>query len=296
MGGSKASAPKPSDEERALQKEQTELLRMQKDLILQQQREGRSLAEFMGKKLGVKFEFDKKTGEIIGAKDTKWAREQAGTDREIKEMQGELLKLQLEEQTRQLDPEQNKRRLKIERLLEERTLNALQGKLPVDPALERDIREQKLTLKEQLQSQFGPGWETSSPAIEAMSRFDESANVLRSQARRGELTLAEQLGAVREQTGMQQAGVSGAFAGLQLPGVFGAETQPFMRDILGGVGAAAGGIGQVAGGFQMPIGAMQMNRQMQTQASIANSQQAGFWEALGGIGGGVASTLPFPWV
>lgn len=299
MGGRSAKAPKPSKEERALQEEQTKLLTMQRDLVLSQQRQQQVLLPLLGKQLGLEFKLNDK-GEIIGATQTKASLEEEKENENLRGMQRELLELQLKEQQNELDPKLNARKHEIERLLEERTLSALKGTLPVDPALERDIREQRLLLNQRLKEQFGPGFETSSPAIETLAKFDESVNVLRSQARRGELTLSEQLGSVRAGLGFQQAGVAAGSTQLNLPGIFGAGTQPFLKDLISSPSQAAGGLGQVAAGLQMPIGQFMTNRQMQLQASVANSQQPGFGEILGGIAGsiagGAASTLPFPWV
>src|SRR5262245_46760018 len=54
------------------------------------------------------------------------------------------------------------RRQQIESQLLDRSLAALSGTLPVDPALERSLSEGESTLRESLLKQIGPGFETSS--------------------------------------------------------------------------------------------------------------------------------------
>lgn len=351
MSGNDADVPEPSKEELGLLNEQTQLLRMQRDLVLSQQRQQQAILPVIAKGLGFNLKFNGK-GEVVGATPTKEAAsrdkmtqqlqeqtlqqlldprntknldlqarfmEQSLKDlldpknREIKGLQRELLELQLTEQKAQLTGPAAKRKREIERLLDERTLAGLKGNLPVDPALERDISDQEETLRQRLQEQFGPGYETSSPAIEALSKFEESSNVLRSQARRGELTLSEQLGAVRGGLGVQQAGlnIGAGSQGAGIPGLTspittggfafgvgqaGQAGMGALRDVLSIPGQAAGQLGSVAGGYSMPMGWFQGNRQMELNANIANSQQSGPMDIFGSILGGAASTLPFPWV
>ena len=81
----------------------------------------------------------------------------------------------------------------------ERTLAGLRGELPVDPALERDLANRKEEVKERLLRQLGPGFETSSPGIETLARFDEEAQVVRSAVRQGQLTTNEAVALGRTQ-------------------------------------------------------------------------------------------------
>ena len=89
---------------------------------------------------------------------------------------------------------QQRQQGQITDLLGKRTLAALKGELPVNPALLHDLATQEQTLKETLRSNLGPGWATSSPGIEAMASFDRTRNETLESARRGDIALGEQLG------------------------------------------------------------------------------------------------------
>src|SRR3990172_2008136 len=90
-------------------------------------------------------------------------------------------------------------RSQIEKGFLERTQAALAGQLPVNPALLSDLAENERTLRETLRRQLGPGFETSSPGIESLGEFGQRRSELLESARRGDLTLAEQLGISRQQ-------------------------------------------------------------------------------------------------
>jgi hypothetical protein len=76
----------------------------------------------------------------------------------------------------------------------ERYKKALAGELPVDPTLERALTEGEATLQEQIRRQFGPGGETSTPAIQTLQEYRKRATETRHAARRGEISAAEQHG------------------------------------------------------------------------------------------------------
>lgn len=318
------NVPKPTAEEKALQAEQTELLRAQREILLQTQSQQAALLPVFAESLGLSLKFDQ-AGNIIGAEQTPQAQRIEGLSQQLLEKslndlltessteatQKKLLDLQLAQLQEQLDPttETGIRNKEIERLLGERTLAALKGELPVDPALERDIAKQEQTLRDTLRSQLGPGYETSTPGIDAMQSFREGADVLRSQARRGELTLAEQLSAARSGVGLAlgqqtlgatQARVpgvdplsAGGFAFGTGQGVTGGEMN-LAQLISGQQLSLAGGLGQVAAGFQMPIGQMMKQREMQLSANIQNAQNDMMGlGALGSVFGTVLGMIPF---
>lgn len=309
--GSKVEVPEPTAEENALRVEQTNMLRMQRDILLTQQKQQNALMPLFAQQLGVKLKYDSK-GNIIGAtQDPKAARLQ-GMQQQVLEKslmdilhpernptlakQQKLLDLQLQAQTEALTGPQAEMDKEIKKLLGEKTLKGLRGELPVDPALERDITTQEQTLKDRLRSQLGAGYESSSAGIEALQKFGEGANVLRSQARHGEISLAEQLSLARQGADFAQGGANIAATQARLPGIdplssggfaFGLgqgdqQTSGTLRNVLAGPLGIAGGIGQVAGGFQMPIGQLMQQRQMQLDANIQNSQNS--MAGLGAIG------------
>ena len=155
----------------------------------------------------------------------------------------------------------------IETQLLQRSQKALRGELEVDPGLERGIAQNlRLTRQAGLQ-QVGPGWETSTPGIQAMAEQGQRAEELRYGARTGQLTLAEQLGLQREQANearqsrqFQQLG--GAFG---LPGTRGAGTSNYLSSL------------------SQALGLGQRERQGQFQANQFNAQQPSFMSEMLGI-------------
>jgi hypothetical protein len=164
--GSKVSVPKPTAEERELQKNQAELLALQRQIIEAQQRQNAILLPFLAEQEGYDIETDT-TGNI-----TKISKRFDPDDAKKKELESGLL---------------------------DRSLKALKGELPVDPGLEESLQKQEVDLRQRLASQLGPGYETSTPGIETLDQFFRTSEILRDGARTGQLTLAEQLGITREQ-------------------------------------------------------------------------------------------------
>lgn len=247
--------PGPSQAEQALQREQTELLRMQRDILTRQLREQQLLAPFLFEEAGVspiRNEPDPVTGSL--------------PDPELPE--GALIGFErLDDPTREL-------REDIERGFLERTQAALAGELPINPALETELSEQEERLREQLRRQVGPGFETSSPGIEALSEFQERATNLREAARRGDLTLAEQLGIARQ-------------------GANEAQIDSFLQRLIGvnqsGLPLAQG-FGGAAAGFGNAANFLRGDRMAQLQADIAGAQAGSqslgsLFEGVGTLGG-----------
>jgi hypothetical protein len=145
----------------------------------------------------------------------------------------------------------------IESELRGKTLKALRGELEVNPAVERELRRGEETLRERLRQQLGPGYETSTAGIEALSRYETGARETRYGVQRGELTLAESLGLARAQA--EQARLGGILqAGLGGVAAFG---QPGFQSNLGPAGLAAAYQsaalrGQAAAGFGQLAGTL----------------------------------------
>ncbi len=232
MGGG-AKVPQASAEERALQKSQAELLNQQREIIQAQQAQQKVLLPFLAEQEGYKVETDEN-----------------GNIKAISRVPNET-----DELRKTLDKE-----------LAERSLKALRGELPVDPNLEKSLQKQDQTLRERLAKQFGPGYETSTAGIQTLGELFTNQEGLRASARRGELTLSEQLGIAREQQND-----------------FGRQTsQDFLRQI--GVGdpvSLAGAYGQIAGGYGSAQAPYLAQRQMQYQASASN--QANRYGLIGSV-------------
>lgn len=219
MGGStKVQPSQPSAEERALQQEQVQLLREQRGITQEQMRQQELLAPLMYEQFGISPQKDAQ-GRITGF-------------------------------TRREDPQERE----IQSLLRGRTLAALKGDLPVDPGLERQLKEGRVTLEEQLRKQLGTGFSTSSAGIEALANFDQRAKELQSAARTGQLTLAEQLQQARAVTRTNDLG-----------SVMGISQSPF---------AGAGMLGQAATGFNNPLSFFGQQRASADQARMMSAQNA----------------------
>jgi hypothetical protein len=239
-----ASVPAPSAEERALQQSQADLLNTQKQILQSQQAQQKVLLPFFAEQEGYNVELD-----------------DAGNIKSISKTPNETETL----------------RNTLDKELAERSLKALRGELPVDPNLEKSLKTQEETLKDRLTKQFGPGYETSSAGIESLRNQSESAENLRANARRGELTLSEQLGIAREQQNdfTRQS------------------SQDFLRQISSGDQlTTAGAFGQVASGYGAAQAPYIQNRQMQFQAN--QSARSGMYGLLGSLVGAAGSIASSP--
>lgn len=236
--GSSVKVPPPTAEERELQKNQAELLALQREIIENQQAQNAVLLPFLA--------------------------EQEGYDVEV-DANGNLTKI-----TKRFDPDDAKRQ-ELESGYLDRALKALKGELPVDPGLEEGLQKQEEDLRQRLASQLGPGYETSTPGIEALDQFFRTSEILRDGARTGQLTLAEQLGITREQQDIYSRQAS----------------QDVLRQsAIGDPLTFAGAFGQTARGYGQAQIPFIEHRKMQTQASIANAQSSAsmFGAGLGLIG------------
>lgn len=246
MGSTTVSVPGPSAEERSLQAQQAALLKQQSQIIAGQQEQQQVLLPFFAQQAGIQLQYDN-NGKITGA-----SKINDPLELQSKEIQGKL---------------------------NQRTLDALAGNLPVDPALERDLATKEQTLRERLQAQYGPGYESSTPAIQTLDQFFQSSESLRYGARTGQLTLAEQLGLARTESNMAtEAQNLNIFRGFGV-------SDPL--SIASATGSNAQGYGQA----QVPF---IQQRQMQLQASMANSQNQ--MQMMSGFGqlAGMALGAVFP--
>jgi hypothetical protein len=229
--------PPPSSQEKALQEQQAALLSEQTSILQQQRQLQQALLPILGQQYGFEFSFDEQ-GNVTGVTET--------------------------------DPESRERRSEILKLEEERSLAALKGDLPVDPVLERNIEQQEQTLRERLERQFGPGYETSTPGIETLDQFFQSSEGLRYGARTGQLTLAEQLALARQGSELSSGGAAGSFSNATLGQQLG---------LAGAFGQGAAGYGQAQQGYQF-------DRQLRTSGSIAQEQlMQKFYSGIGDLAG-----------
>jgi hypothetical protein len=217
--GSSPDFPKPTKHERALQTEQTDLLRQQREILTEQLRRQDLLAPILYKEAGLAPQYDA-AGKVVGF------TELPDTDT-LKDL-----------------------RTDIEKRFLERTQAALKGELPTDPGLLRELDEGEQRLHETLRQNLGSGYATSSPGIEAMADFTKRRSEILDAARRGDLTLAEQLGQARGASNL-------------------AQTAGRMESLVGGVGAPfqrSSDLGRLASLYDAPRQLGLAQRQSQFQA------------------------------
>ena len=121
----------------------------------------------------------------------------------------------------------------LERELTEHSLKALRGELPVSPTLERSFQKRDQMVDESIRRQLGPGGETSSAGIEAKGAERQFQTEALEAARRGELSMSQQLGLGQAASRLSD---TGSVAGTQAP-YFG---------VTSGYGQLAGGFGNAA--------------------------------------------------
>jgi hypothetical protein len=250
-GGSSIQFPQESPQEAELRSEQVQLLRQQRDILSQQMREQQMLAPILYGAAGIKAIKDE-TGQITG----------------------------FEEIT---DPLKARQEEVAGRLID-RQLAALKGELPDNPALLKDLATQESTLNETLRKQLGPGYATSTAGGNRLSQFGESRSNILEGGRRGDLSLAEQLGIAREQANQ-------------------ARTDAFLQRTGGvntmGLGTAQG-FGQAAAGYTAPLNQLLAVRQGRMQGTALREQmnqaETAMWlgftsDTIGAVASGAGAAM-----
>ena len=267
--------PGPSQGELALQEEQAQLLRQQREMIQTQLDMQQLMQPILLEQAGLEPIIE--DGEIVG-----FDRIVDPQQEQLDQLQQQFFEQALAELQGEGDPEQ----AEIRQLLEERSLAALRGELPVDPGLERELSDQERELRERLRRQLGDGFETSTPGIQALSEFETRKQQLLEGARRGDLTLAEQLGLARQSS--QQATIGDLFSlGTGAEQLGQSSTAALLSQAAGVSGLAdPSALGALASGFGQALVPFQQQRAMQFNANAANAaNQANTIGALfGGVG------------
>lgn len=161
MGGG-GGPPPPSDEEKELQREQAVLLREQNAMLKEDRRMQELLQPLLLEEVGLSADRDA-DGNITGFRRAERPEDALRREIEVKAL--------------------------------ERTKAALAGELPVDPALMKDLAERERTLEDELIKDFGSvsAARTSTPGQQRMREFDIYKENVLGAARRGDMTLAQQL-------------------------------------------------------------------------------------------------------
>jgi hypothetical protein len=182
-------------------------------------------------------------------------------------------------------------RADVEQATLERTLAALEGTLPVDPTLMDELDKAERELEERFASQLGPGYQTSSPYIEAKNDFVRTKEATLEAARRGEITT---LGTLGFNMGSNTAGIAQGASTSGLPAY--AANQNAMQQLLGNVTSLSqqpltygSAYGNVVQGLNSPLQSYQFDRNLQYQASAAEAQaNAQMWGGLFSGAGSIA--------
>lgn len=223
-GDDDTEEPTKSPQELALLEQQTSLLKQQSADLKEQKQFQKDLQPFLFEELGIEEKIDPETGE----------RSFARVD----------------------DPARDARdRIELKSL--ERTELALEGKLPVDPRLERNIAEQKQTLDETLRKSVGRDFASSSIGQERLGDFFSRSEELREGSRRGQI----------------QFGVGNAIA-------LGGAGRDDLSTFLGGAqGISQGGLAfqqagnQLSGTLGQQLGQFQQDRSLAAQINISNANR-----------------------
>lgn len=276
-GGTTVNYPQPSAEERALQQQQTELLKQQTGILQENIRQQELLAPIVYKSQGIEPIYGE-GGKITGYRElAQTPEEQAQAQLQKEFLDRSLASLAREEE---LAPGQQE----ISRLLQARSLAALKGELPTDPTVLRQLEESESQLREQLFRQLGSGYETSTPGIQALAEFSKRKQEIIAGASRADLTLAEQLGMARQ--GAREVSATDYLNSQQL-------AQSLRQSRLGNIMniqqqglTGFQGYGQVAQGYNAPINWFQQQRQGQFNADVTSAQsasqaQAGWGQLVG---------------
>ena len=269
--------PGKSPEELALLSEQTAILREQRDQLSKSLQQQNLLQPLLFGELGIQEKKDA-SGNVIGYEKAPLTPDQ----QKRADLESRFLDLSLG-QLEGVDPAQS---AEINKLLGERSLAALKGELPADPGLLRSLDDEEQRLREQLRAQLGPGFETSTPGIQALAEFTKRKTEIIAGAKRGDLTMAEGLGLARGASNMGEAAgatdITERLRNTRFGGIMdtGKSTLPFVN-----VGTS------LAGGFAGPLSswADQTNKQFQANSMRTEMEMqtlTGFGQLMGQIFGG----------
>lgn len=109
--------------------------------------------------------------------------------------------------------ESEKSDYELTKLSRQRQRDALEGKLPISPALEEELAGEERQAVEMLSRKLGPDWMLSTPGQKTLATLRQKAGLLREETRRGQITSGEGILASRaSQDSMRSnrlAGISG---------------------------------------------------------------------------------------
>lgn len=244
-GGGEVAAPQPSEAEQNLQQQQADLLQQQTTILQQQYAQQQLLAPILYKQAGLTPTYAADGTTITGF--TQTADPNADLTSSI--------------QTQLLQREQD----------------ALNGKLPIDPALTNELNSEDTTLNSSLQKNLGPGYATSTPGIQSLAAQANKRGELTYAASTGDLTTAAAL-----QTG--QASSTADLQNASLNRILGIQSGGNQFASL--YGNAAASTGGAISGYQNQD---QLSLNAAVQNQNAKAAAAGQQQAAIGAGVGIAA-------
>lgn len=280
-GPIEATAAPMTPEERALIDAQTQNLRWQGDLVSRQARETGLLTPLLLSRMGIEAVRDEQ-GNVVEY------RKSAPTPEETRRLNLETKWMDLS--AAELEDFQAGRgeRAQIESLLRDRSLKALKGELPVNSALTRQLEDQRGRLEEQLLRNLGPGWETSTPGIQALAEFRQREAEIMEAARRGDIAMAEQLLSGREgasfgrgTSGIQPAQLGENIRSSRLSEVFGFPS--FYNTAIQGGATRNASVNALLQSLMQ--GRLSGNQLAAAQAQFEAQQQAAMMQGIGNLAG-----------
>lgn len=229
MGGGGSKAPEPSEEERALQREQANILRMQQQQLTRQQKQYDILAPILYKELGYAPQYDSE-GNLLGLNPI--ASEEDALRKEI-----------------------NLKYLQREKA-------ALAGELPVNPGLLSDLAERDQELEQQFVKDYGSVSDArrSSGGQQMLAKWNAQKASVLDAARRGDIQMASQLGLQRDQANLSRSMMPQGVPGMQanynnLAAMYGQALQPYQQQraldtqmMMASANNRAGTLGSLIGG------------------------------------------------
>lgn len=189
----------------------------------------------------------------------------------IKEVDGKLVPMTEEEQLAGMTSTQRKQ-YDVSNLQLGQYEKALKGELPLSQAVEGEISKQRADLESYMSRKLGPNWRQSTPGIQALAEFDKKTNALREEQQYGKLSGASAMSIAQQNYMNDMMGRSAQTATSPLGmsqglfGMMGQAQQPYQQqramqlqaamanqrngsDMMSGLGMLAGtGLGFALGG------------------------------------------------
>lgn len=161
---------------------------------------------------------------------------------------GNIIKMSPEEYVGNMDPLQRQQYENL-LLMQERQGKALRGELPISLQLEAGLAKQKELSETDLSRRLGSQYKQSSAGILSETALDKNAELIREQARRGEIS--------------------------QLYGLTGGAEQSYQGGVANRMGIIGGMVGQQSGlipAYQSALNPYAQDRQLEYNASVQNAR------------------------